>query len=227
MRKLVAAAVFVAMATPALAQKSGSDPDKNVAEGGVKVAGWEARLDRPTAKIADLKFVAMGPGYHVTSGPAAIYWMPANNMKVGTKGYTVKASLTQTKAPTHPEAYGVIAMGSELSGADQNYTYFLVRGDGKYMVKHRYHNDVHTLQDWSDSPAVHKQDADGKATNEVAINVTPATTTFWVNGTQVFSVESKAIVGPEKNVSLDGFAGIRVNHNLDVHVGSFSATANK
>src|SRR5438477_1684755 len=133
MRKLVAAAAFVAMTSPALAQKSGSDPDKNVAEGGVRVAGWQARLDRPTAKLTDLKFVAMGSGFHVTSGPAAIYWMPGNAMKVGSKGYTVKASFTQTKAPTHPEAYGVIAMGTELADSSQNYTYFLIRGDGKYM----------------------------------------------------------------------------------------------
>jgi hypothetical protein len=226
MRKLVMAAALVAISTPAFAQNA-SDPDKNVAEGGVKVAGWQARLDRPTAKITDLKFVSMGPGYHVTAGPAAVYWNPANAMKVGTKGYTVKATFAQTKAPTHPEAYGLVVMGTDLSGPNQNYTYFLVRGDGKYMVKHRYHDDVHTLQDWTENAAIKKQDADGKATNEVAISVGPTTTTFWANGTQVFSLNSKDIVGDGKNVSLDGLAGIRVNHNLDVHVAGFSATPNK
>lgn len=228
MRKLMLAATFVAMATPAFAQKNASDPDKNVAEGGVKVAGWQARLDRPTAKVTDLKFVSMGPGFHVTSGPAAIYWNPATTTaKVGSKGYTVKGTFTQTKAPMHPEAYGVFVMGNDLAGDNQNYTYFLVRGDGKFLINHRYHDQVHKLVNWTDNAAVKKADADGKATNEVAIDVGPETTTFWVNGTQVHSVPSKEIVGDEKNVSLDGIAGIRVNHNLDVHVGSFAVTQNK
>jgi len=227
MRTLLLAAALVAASSPALAQKS-SDPDKNVADGGVKVAGWEARLDRPNAKLDDLKFVTMGPGFHVTSGPAAIYWNPATTTaKVGAKGYTVKGTFTQTKAPTHPEAYGVFAMGSELAGANENYAYLLVRGDGKFMVKHRYHDQVHTLADWTENAAVKKADAAGKATNEVAINVAPQTTTFWVNGTQVLSLASKDIVGPMKAESLDGIAGIRVNHNLDVHIAGFSVTPNK
>lgn len=227
MRTFLLAAALAAASSPALAQKS-SDPDKNVADGGVKVAGWEARLDRPNAKLADLKFVSMGPGFHVTSGPAAIYWNPATaTEKVGAKGYTVKGSFTQTKAPTHPEAYGVFAMGSDLGGPNQNYLYLVIRGDGKYLINHRYHDQVHKLVDWTENAAVKKQDASGKATNEVAINVGPQTVTFSVNGTQVHSMPSKDIVGPEKAASLDGIAGIRVNHNLDVHIASFSVTANK
>jgi hypothetical protein len=227
MRKIVfTAAAMFAVAAPVFAQNS-SDPDKNVADGGVKVAGWTGRTDSPNGNISNAKFVAMGPGYHVTAGPPAIYWNPANVMKVGTTGYTVKASFAQTKAPMHPEAYGLVIAGTDLAGANQNYLYFIVRGDGKFMVKHRYHADVHTLKDWTDSPALKKQDAAGKATNEIAVNVGPEKTTFWANGTEIFSLPSKDMVGGMKLVSLDGIAGIRVNHNLDVHVGGFSATANK
>ncbi len=213
------------LAAAPLGAQNMSDPDKTVADGGVKIAGWQARLDRPTAKVADLKLVAMGPGMHVTSGPAAIYWTPANAMKVGSKGYVVKASFTQTKAPMHPEAYGLIAGGSALDTDNQNYLYFLARGDGKFMVKHRYHDQVHTLADWTANDALKVQDAAGKATNELAIEVGPETTRFLANGTEVLKLPSKDMVGPMKLESLDGFAGIRVNHNLDVHVSGFTAQA--
>jgi hypothetical protein len=226
MRKLVVAAAMFSFALPVLAQNP-SDPDKNVSEGGVKAAGWTGRTDAAGANISAAKFVTMGPGFHATSGPAAIYWNGTNAMKVGTKGYTVKGSFTQTKAPTHPEAYGLIAGGSDLSGPNVNYLYYIVRGDGKFMVKHRFHGDVHTIADWTENAAINKQSADGKATNELAIDVTADKTSFLANGKEVFSVPSKNLVGDGKLASLDGIAGIRVNHNLDVHIGSFSASANK
>src|SRR5437588_6995871 len=77
MRKTVLALTLVGITSPLFAQNK-SDPDKNVADGGVKVVGWQARLDKASTKVEDLKFVSMGPGFHVTSGPAAIYWTPAN-----------------------------------------------------------------------------------------------------------------------------------------------------
>ena len=68
---------LLALAAAPLAAQDASDPTHKVA-GGALPAGWMRRTDRPTDKLTDAKFVAMGPGYHVTSGPAAIYWNPKN-----------------------------------------------------------------------------------------------------------------------------------------------------
>ena len=68
---------LLALAAAPLAAQDADDPTQKVA-GGALPAGWMGRTDRPTDKLTDAKFVAMGPGYHVTSGPAAIYWNPKN-----------------------------------------------------------------------------------------------------------------------------------------------------
>ena len=192
-----------------------ADPDKVVA-GGVQVPGWTARFDRPGANAQQVSFTRMGTGYHVTAGPAAVYYDPKQTAS-GT--YTVSASFTQMKAPTHPEAYGLFAGGKNLQGAAPNYVYFVVRGDGKYLVKHRANaTEVHTLVDWTASPALKPAGPDGKATNALQIRVAADSVRFVANGTTVASVPRKA-TGP-----LAGVAGVRVNHNLDVHVDNFAVS---
>lgn len=220
-RCLSALSLVLLAATPLAAQSTGArehDPDIK-ANGGALPSGWTGRTDRATAKIEDAKFVAMGPGFHVTSGPAAIYWRDANT----TSGpFTASATFTQTKAPAHPEAYGIIFMGKSLDAANQNYAYFLVRGDGKVMVKHRAGNEVHTILGWTENAAVHKQDANGKATNALTVDATQADSVrLMVNGTQVASLPI-AHLG-----STNGIVGLRVNHNLDVHIADFSVTPKK
>ncbi len=215
MRPLAFAAVALLAAAPLAAQQTPAargDADRPAA-GGTLPAGWQMRLDRANADPAGLRFVAMGPGYHVTTGPAAILWMPADSVS---GAFEVRATITQTKAPAHPEAYGVFLGASELDGPGQNYFYFLVRGDGKYTVKHRAGDEVHTIQDWTAHDAVAKQGADGKATNAVAVRVTPGHVSYVVNGREVYAMHGGHVQ------TVRGLAGLRVNHNLDVHVDGFA-----
>jgi len=216
MKRVIHGAIALAFAMPFAISAQNPDPDKKVADGGVKVAGWQARLDDASKKVEDLKFVSMGPGFHVTSGPAAIYFNPANAAK---GNYTVKASLTQTKAPTHREAYGVFFGGDDLTGDKQTYFYVVVAGTGEYTIKHRAGSETHTIVDWTANPAVKKADEAGKATNEVAAEVGAENIRILVNGTELYKIQRSQSRG-----SVDGVAGLRVNHNLDVHVGSFSVT---
>ena len=224
MRITLATAALLALgATTAAAQ--GSDPDKLVSEGGVKVAGWTGRLDpRPAAagrKITDAKFVSMGNGIHVTAGPAAIYWSPANTVEGG--NYTVKGTFTQTKASTHPEAYGVFLGGQNLEAPNQSYLYFVVRQDGKYLINHRADDStVHKIVDWTAHEAVKAMDANGKATNALSIVVGPEALSFRVNGTEVKSIPRATIDAGGNHSGTKGIAGIRVNHNLDVHIDGFA-----
>ena len=218
MNKAVLFGSVLMVCAPVVARaQNSSDPDKNVA-GGVLVKGWVGRTDRPNQDIKNAKFADMGGGFHVTSGPAAIYWNPAN---VAKGNYTVKASFTQTKAPTHPEAYGLFIGGSKLNDDGQNYLYCIVRGDGKYMIKHRYGSELHTLADWTDNAAVKKQDEAGKATNEIAWKVGADKVSCAVNGTDVQTFNRADLTGAGKLEALDGVYGIRVNHNLDVHISGF------
>lgn len=221
MRKTIFTLALVATASPVFAQAAqqakDNDPTHKVA-GGISASGWTGRLDpqaeRRGMKIEDAKFSAMGSGYHITSGPAAIYWNPKDAVK---GNYTVSASFTQTKAPMHPEAYGLFIGGTNLSDSTESYVYFETRGDGKYLINHRAGNDVHKIVDWTDTDATNKADAAGKATNELAIRVTSDSVDFLANGKLV-----KGFTKAEMhNFAADGQTGIRVNHNLDVHVDKF------
>lgn len=219
-RSLSALSLVLLAAAPLSAQADGAkkhDPDIKV-DGGRLPAGWMARADG-AAKIEDAKFVTMGPGFHVTSGPAAIYWRGSD---ATTGPFTASATFTQTKAPRHAEAYGIFFMGKGLQGAEQNYAYFLVRGDGKVMVKHRAGGEVHTILGWTDNAAVHRADASGKATNTLTVDASkPDSVRLLVNGAEVAALPGSHLG------STNGIVGLRVNHNLDVHVANFSVTPKK
>ena len=214
-RSYTALSLLVLAAAPLTAQMKDHDPDKKAA-GGALPAGWTGRTDRESAQLSDAKFETMGKGFHITSGPAAIYW---KDNKV-TGPYTASATFTQLKAPAHPEAYGLFFIGKDLITPQQNYAYFLVRGDGKVMVKHRAGKDVHTIMDWTDNAAVRKQDANGKVTNTLSIDASKADSVrLLVNGKQI-SAFAKAYLGGS-----DGAVGLRVNHNLDVQVSDFTISS--
>lgn len=220
---MVSRTILALAVLPAIAMAQGSDPDKLVKDGGVMVKGWSGRLDpqaeKRGAKITDAKFFEVGGGFHITSGPPAIYWSNAN---VGKGNYTVKATFTQTKAPEHAEYYGLLMGGSKLDQAMQNYLYCAITGNGTFVVKHRIGEEVHELAGRTASPAIKQANAAGQATNEVAWKVTKDRTSCMVNGTEVWGYASSSLIGDGKLESNDGVVGIRVNHNLDVHIAGFA-----
>ncbi len=217
MRSIAFAALVATIAASPLAAQQHNDPDHAVAGAGQLPAGWEARLDRPTGKMSDVMLMPMGGGYHVKLGPSGIFYQPTNT---ASGAYSVTASFAQNAAPTHPEAYGIFLGGKNLDGANQDYTYFIVRGDGKYMIKHRAGTDVHTINDWTEHAAVKKQDAAGKVTNVLTVDVQPTSVNYLVNGQQV-ATQSRADV---PIAVTNGIAGLRVNHNLDLMVTNFAIT---
>jgi len=100
--------------------------------------------------------------------------------------------------------------------------YLLVRGDGKILLNHRAGAEVHKIIDWTDNAAVHKADANGVASNTLRIDATkPDSVRLLVNGVQV-----AALPGAHAG-STDGYVGLRVNHNLDVHISDFVVTPKK
>jgi hypothetical protein len=211
---LLAAATAAPLFSPAAAQ--GSDPTTAVTAAPLPT-GWSMRLDDKDA-TKSAKFITMGSGYHVTSGGAAIYWRPANVEK---DNFTVSANFHQTKKNVghgdHGEAYGLFVAGRDLTDvAKETYLYFEVRQDGMYLINQRAGAEKPLkLVDWTASPAVHKFD-DSPNTNTLAIKVAPDSVRFVVNGTEVHAISRKEIANSS------GVVGLRVNHNLDVHVADYS-----
>jgi hypothetical protein len=214
MRALLGLVALVAVSSTVSAQGGmNGDPDKKAQQAGAMPAGWSLRLDRANAKREEVNFASMGKGLHVTTGPAAVFTNPANT---ATGPFAFGASFTQMKAPTHPEAYGLMWAGKNLDADGVTYLYYIIRGDGKYMVKHRANaTDVHTITDWTESAAIVKQDAAGKATNALEVRVAKDSVRLFANGKPVAAYDAKVM---SDNA---GLFGIRVNHNLDVHVEGF------
>jgi hypothetical protein len=213
MNKLIPALAIAAVAVmPLVAQhEHQADPDKKVAGGGTLPSGWKARVDG-NASLNGVKMMPMGGGVHFMTGPAGIYYKPADK---GTGAYEARATFTQMEPAAHPEAYGLIIGGADLEGAAQKYTYFLIRQDGKYLIKRRAGDQTPTIADWTDSSAIKKADSSGKMSNTLAIDVGKDKVRFIVNGTEVTAADTA-------KVDAAGIAGLRINHNLNVHVEGFT-----
>ncbi len=216
---LLGAILAATLAAPLTAQ--GNDPTTKVTGSGLP-AGWMLRFDParrgPEPKPTDVNFRAMGNGWHLNSGPAAIYYRTADAQ---TGDFTVSATISQAKSSNH-EAYGIFIGGKDLQTANQNYTYFVIRPvDGRFLINHRSSDGRPTsLVAYGDAPdpAIHADDpSTGAATNTLAIRVAGGMVHFLVNGKEVKVLKASELDGG----ATDGLVGLRLNHNLDVHIADF------
>jgi hypothetical protein len=181
--------------------------------------GWRVRLDDPGPDSTKLVFTAMAPGFHVTTGPAVILWNPATTARGAFKAET--NIFLFKPASGHAEAYGLFVGGADLDAANESYTYFLVRNDGQYLVKKRAGKDTRDVIPWTRSPAIKLFDGkEESVANLLTVAAGPTTVDFLINGTKVAS-------RPRADVTTDGIVGLRVNHNLNLHVSRLEVTAGK
>lgn len=197
-----------------------ANPTSRVGAGGIQVRGWHGRTDRHEEKLADVRFVKLRSGYHLTTGPHAILW---NSRNTATGDYTVSARVTKTPRHTSSdeESYGLFIAGSDLNGPKQNYLYCVVFGTGNVMVRHRDGGETHTLLGKTANAAVSKSGKQG-ATDDIALWVRGGRVGCTVNGAEVFSAPSADMIGRGKLVSTNGVYGIRASHNLDLRIASLT-----
>lgn len=176
--------------------------------------GWTARFDRPNPDMSQVKVAEDSGDLHFTLGPSGIFYRMADT---ASGAYTASATFTQTRAPQHPEAYGFIFGARNLDTPNQDYMYFIIRGDGRYMVRHRAGEEVHTIAEWTEHPAISKQDSAGASTNTLTVQSTEEGVRLLVNGQEIANYLRSDV--PYLNT--DGIVGLRVNHNLDVVVSDF------
>jgi hypothetical protein len=215
MRLVVAIIALLVQATGLSAQ---ADPDLAVQGGGHFPPGWNARVDRPDRgqSTDQVRFTTMGSGFHVALGPHVILWNPANT---ASGNFRVTASFAQSKQPPgHGEAFGLFLGGRDLEGEGQTYLYFIIRKAGDFEIRHRSGSEIHDVLPWTPDEAVMKPDADGRAKNTLTIEAGSVAVRFFVNGTQVASLDRATV---DSTGGIDGVAGLRFSHNLDVHVEGF------
>ncbi len=209
MKRVLAILAFAALGATAVGAQQ-HDMDKMQASGSLP-AGWSIRLDSGATTPDGVSVIPMGGGIHFKTGPAGIYYRAAD-AKTGV--YEVRAAFSQMEPSAHPEAYGIFIGGANLAAATQKYTYFLVRQDGTFMIARRDGAKVTPVIPWTDNAAVKKTDASVKGTNVLSIVVAADKVRFLVNNTEVSAQPAAGVDGA-------GIAGLRVNHNLNVHVDGF------
>ena len=181
--------------------------------------GWKLRADN-SARASDpdgagaIKFFEEKGGFHATNPQAATYWNPANT----TAGnYSLKGTFSVLRPTSHAEFFGLMFGGSDLEGARQSYLYFMVSGDGNWLLKRRMGNDTENVAGPTANSAVKRPDASGKSTNVLEVRVRADKIEYVVNGTVVHTTLKSG-----KTSKTDGIYGFRVNHLLEVQVAGFA-----
>lgn len=208
--KPIAAALLLLGLPGILAAQAGNDhgPGKKLEHGGSLPPGWAARVDEGT--VSQVELTAMAPGWHATTATSTIFYR-AQDQASGAYEVTSKLHLFP-EGPGHREAFGIFIGGKDLQGANERYTYFLIRGDGTYKVKRRAGASATDItKDWTPNAAIVKAKPDGSVANALSIAVAKDRVSFRVNGTEVYAA-------PAGSVDTDGIAGLRINHNLSIHV---------
>lgn len=207
MRKMLIVAALAVLAFPLVAGAQGVQAD-----------GWEARLDFEADIDSVLGFMNMGSGVHVTTTGAgfAIFWQP-ESMAEG--DFSISATFTQMERSGHANAYGMFLGGSDLQGPNQQYTYFMLRQGGEFLIKKRMGEDLPTLVDWTANDAVNDLNDQGSSMNTLTVEASGDTVRFLVNGTEVSSQ-------PRSDVDTDGTTGLRVTHLLNMHIDDLSLSGN-
>jgi hypothetical protein len=151
----------------------------------------------------------------VETGPHALLWQEGAPELA--PPYVIRAEMRKRAGRLH-EGYGIVFGGAALEGeeAAQAYSYFLVRGDGSFLVKRRAGTETPVVRDWTRHPRINR-DADGTGrSNVMEVRVDADSATFVVNGAEVARV-------PSAELAVRGRAGLRIAHDVVVEVLGYSA----
>lgn len=200
----------VAVDSPSVDSALRPGPGMTPADVATPVASWQTN---PAQGVS----LALGTPTVVETGPHTLLWQEGAAELA--PPYTLRAEMRKRAGRLH-EGYGLVFGGSGLEGAEnaQAYSYFLVRGDGSYLIKRREGAGTPVIRDWTRHPRI-ARDANGQGRpNVLEARVGADTTVFTVNGAEVARV-------PSAELSVRGRAGLRIAHDVVVEVVSFGAGA--
>jgi len=219
--------VLTFLTVPAMAQRP--DPATPDGENMNVPKTWKVRLDQgghgadghqaaigADPETADIYFVNMTPGWHITTKPAAIFYHPASTAEGAYRAETV---IHLFDPQGRNEAFGLFIGGKDLEGADQTYDYFVIRNSGEFLVKRRAGAETTELVPWTPHPAIATfgEDTEVSVPNTLTVEAGPEEVVFRINGEEATRL-------PRADVQTDGVVGLRINHRLNVHVEDLSVS---
>jgi hypothetical protein len=210
---------------------SAQDASRVVEGGGIKVPGWQGKIDANEAKqggkLEGAKLEKIGNDLRVTTGPAVAYW---SSTGVAKGNYTVKATFTEEKymaLNNHPHPYGLFIGGSDMGTDKQAYLYCMAYGDGRFIVRGFSGDTTFRVNAprGEANAAINKASGVGASvTQEIAMSVKGDKIECAINGQTVGTYDKSLAIGEKKLKSTDGVYGIRFGHNTDAVVKGLTLT---
>lgn len=165
--------------------------------------GWKTRAER---------FVAMPPGFHITTSPSVLFYHPEARAEgeyyVYSEGFLFPGD--------SPNRYGLFVGGRDLESDAATWTSLELGLDGNWVVRTRRPTDRQSgfrlVELAGPSPAPLALPADGEpAKNSLAVRVGPDRVEFRVNDEAVAEL-------PRADLPVDGVFGLRVGAGLNLHL---------
>lgn len=166
-----------------------------------------------TSVRAGVTAVERGGVLSILTGPHVDLWQDGAANLGGS--YIVRASLRKISGRRH-EGYGLLFGGSRLGTDSARYSYVMIRGDGRVLIKKRDGGATPVVRDWAAAPAVRADDRDDQAENTLEVRVGPREVVVLANGREVARV-------PSAELFTAGVAGLRVSHAMALEVRGFAA----
>lgn len=186
-------------------------------------ADWRWRTDVP-AKVTNtgnagddvMVYVAMPPGWHITTGPGVALFQPSYT---GRGNFTLESQVFLFPGDSQEE-YGLFIGGKGLdpASASASYLAFVGRRDGQAAVLRHAGGKVEPIVAWKTNDAVvpHPGGTD-TAKNVFRVEVAPTEIIFGANGKEIARV-------PRAGLDTDGQFGFRVGKGMNLHVSTLDAT---
>ena len=184
---------------------------------------WSVNLDDPNTEplvhansdsTNGIFFVNMKPGWHITTGPAAIFSHPGLS---GSDEFKAETAIHLFDPGQRKESFGLFLGGQNLDNAERSYDYFLIRQGGEFLIKRRSGEETSTMVPWTSHEAIMSftEASQSSELNVISVEVLADSVHFAVNEVRVASLAAE-------EVNTDGLVGLRVNHALNLHVSDVS-----
>jgi hypothetical protein len=186
-------------------------------------ADWKWRIDggegavteAAEPKSGEVTFVTMAPGWHVTTGPAALLYHPDYQTK-NTENFAVEAEMFLFPG-TSQEEYGIFIGGKNLTPQERpSYLAFVARRDGMGMIRR---GSGEPIVNWKANEAILPHPGKETVKNVLRVEAGPVDIVFSANGKEVARIARTGA-----NVNLEGYLGLRIGKDINIHASRLDVT---
>jgi len=180
---------------------SPTEGSRAVKDGGIKIPGWNGRVDPAEEKAGMTLDVARLATFNEPK------YMNLNS---------------------HPHPYGVFTGGNDMGTPSQRELYCAAFGNGKFILRGFGPEPLRMNGFLGESNAViHKAAGRGqRVTQDISLSVKGDKVVCSINGSIVASYSENDLVGSGKLKSTNGYDGLRFAHNTDVFVNGLVMSTN-